>query len=274
MYGAIVGDIIGSVYERHNTNDYNFKIFNFGNDRRSRFTDDTVLTVATASALLKLPGVINVNPGVIKPEWFGTEYREFFKRFPNRGYGRGFAAWTQESIDVRGNSYGNGSAMRVSPVAWIYDDLDSVLEMAKVTALCSHSHEEGVKGAQAIASCIFMARKGYTKDDIRDFVVSNFQYDLNADIQELISASSFAACQASVPPAIKAFLDSSDYEDAIRKAVVLGGDSDTIAAMTGSIAEAYYKGVPLRLRAVAFLLLPVSMRKVIKQFESTYHVSL
>lgn len=268
MYGAIVGDVVGSVYERYNTTDYDFPIYKFLGKRHSRFTDDSVLTIATASAILKA----KQEKKELTSELFGSEYKEFYKRFPDRGYGRGFRAWTDEPEGVIGDSYGNGSAMRVSPVAWISEDFGEVLDLAALTANCSHAHPEGVKGAQAIAGAIYMARKGYSKEDIASIITSKFDYDLNATVQELIPESSFAACQATVPPAIRAFLDSNSYEDAIRRAIVMGGDSDTIAAMTGSIAEGYYNGVPVRLRSVAFLILPMSMKRIVNNFRHAYNI--
>jgi len=268
MYGAIVGDVVGSVYERHNTTDYDFPLYKFWGTRNSRFTDDSVLTIATASTILKS----RAKKEELTSDLFGAEYKEFHRRFPNRGYGRGFKAWVQEPIGVIGDSFGNGSAMRVSPIGWISEDLDEVLYLASMTAKCSHAHEEGVKGAQAIAGSIFMARKRFSKEEIAKYVTNKFDYDLDATVQELIPRSSFAACQATVPPAIRAFLDSNDYEDAIRRAIVMGGDSDTIAAMTGSIAEAYYNGVPVKLRSVAFLLLPLSMRKILFGFRKIYEL--
>jgi ADP-ribosylglycohydrolase len=268
MYGAIVGDIIGSVYERKNTDNYNFPLYNFITRNHSKFTDDTVLTIATASAILKALH----NKENFTSDLFANEYKEFYARFPNRGYGRGFRAWAEESQNTIGGSFGNGSAMRVSPVAWVVNDLDKVLNLAAITAECSHSHEEGIKGAKAIASCIFLARKGCSKKEIQNFVSHTFDYDLNANVQDLIPFSSFAACQATVPPAIRAFLESNSYEDAIRRAVIMGGDSDTIAAMTGSIAEAFYNGVPSSLRSVAFLILPLSMKKITTKFRSIYKI--
>jgi len=265
MYGAIVGDIVGSVYERHNTSEYDFPLYKLWGHRHSRFTDDSVLTIATASALLKNNGIKNLNVDL-----FASEYKEFHKRFPNRGYGRGFSAWTGEPEGVYGDSYGNGSAMRVSPIGWVSNNVTEVLNLATMSACCSHGHEEGIKGSQAIAGAICVARTTHSKDAVESFVLNNFDYDLNATVQELIPHSSFAACQSTVPPAIRAFLDSDSYEDAIRRAIVMGGDSDTIAAMTGSIAEAYYDGVPVRLRSIAYLLLPISMRKIVTQFRITY----
>lgn len=258
----------GSLYERHNTTDYNFPFYKFFGTRNSRFTDDSVLTIATASAILKTKN----NKALLTSDLFSAEYKEFYKRFPNRGYGKGFKAWADEPVGVIGDSFGNGSAMRVSPIGWISNDYDEVLELASITAQCSHAHPEGIKGAQAIAGSICLARTGYSKEEIGKIMAKTFDYNLKATVQELIPDSSFAACQASVPPAIKAFVDSESYEDAVRRAVIMGGDSDTIAAMAGSIAEAYYKGVPTRLRSVAFLLLPLSMRKTIMHFRQEYHL--
>jgi ADP-ribosylglycohydrolase len=265
MYGAIVGDIIGSVYERHNTDKYNFPLYKLWGHRHSRFTDDSVLTIATASTMLK-----NKDASSLDVDDFAAEYKDFHKRFPHRGYGRGFTAWTKEPDGMYGDSYGNGSAMRVSPVGWVSNNIDRVMELAEISAYCSHGHEEGIKGAQAIAGAICVARTTHSKENVERFITDNFDYDLSATVQDLIPHSSFAACQATVPPSIRAFLESDSYEDAIRRAIVMGGDSDTIAAMTGSIAEAYYDGVPARLRSIAYLLLPISMRKVVTQFRITY----
>lgn len=266
MYGAIVGDMVGSVYERHNTTDYHFPLYKFWGQRHSRFTDDSVLTIATASAILKA----KESNQQLTSDIFSAEYKDFYRRFTNRGYGKGFRAWAGEPVGVIGDSYGNGSAMRVSPIGWMAKDLDEALYFAAMTAKCSHAHEEGIKGAQAISASIFMAKTGYSKQEIADFVISKFEYDLDATVQELIPGSSFAACQSTVPPSIRAFLDSQSYEDALRRAIVMGGDSDTIAAMSGSIAEAYYKGVPVKLRSIAYMLLPISMRKIVTQFRHLY----
>lgn len=268
MYGAIVGDIVGSVYERYNTTNYNFPLYKFLGKKHSRFTDDSVLTIATASAILKASRTNKKLTSTL----FGAEYKEFYKRFPDRGYGRGFRTWASEPIDVVGDSFGNGSAMRVSPIAWITEDYDDVLYLAALTANCSHAHIEGVKGAQAIAGAIFLARKGYSKKDIERIITDDFNYDLDAIVQDLIPLSSFASCQATVPPAIRAFLDSDSYEDAIRRAIVMGGDSDTIAAMAGSIAEAYYGGVPIKLRSVAYVLLPNSMKTIVRDFRHAFKI--
>jgi len=265
MYGAIVGDIVGSVYERHNTEEYDFPIYKLWGHRHSRFTDDSVLTIATASTLLKNRHNLNV-------DHFAAEYKDFHKRFPNRGYARGFSAWTNEPDGVYGDSYGNGSAMRVSPIGWVSNNVTEVLNLATMSAVCSHGHEEGIKGSQAIAGAICIARNTHSKEAVERFITDNFDYDLNATVQELIPHSSFAACQSTVPPAIRAFLDSNSYEDAIRRGIIMGGDSDTIAAMTGSIAEAYYDGVPVRLRSVAYLILPMSMKRIVNNFRHVYNI--
>ena len=258
MLGAIAGDIIGSPYERNNTGKYNFPLFRF-REPISRFTDDTVLTVAVADALLH------------GKDYMPT-YRDYYRRYKNRGFGKGFRSWASVDDQEFGDSFGNGSAMRVSPVGWYCQSLSDVLAEAEKSALPSHSHPEGIKGAQAIAACIFLARTGSGKQRIKNYVEAEFGYDLSKTVPELLEEFHFASCQGSVGPAIQAFLDSDNFEDAIRRAVIQGGDSDTIAAMAGSIAEAYYGGVPITIRAFAMMYMPYNFRRVIGEFTKKYIV--
>ncbi len=228
MLGAVAGDIIGSVYEFNNTHRYDFELFT----PRSTFTDDTVLTVAVADCILH-----------------GKDYArtiwEYGNRYPDRGYGGRFPNWL-DSKDLKPyNSFGNGSAMRVSPVGFAFDTLEETLAEARRSAEVTHNHPEGIKGAQAVAAAIFLARRGESKGYIREYITDTFGYDLNRTLDEIRPNYTFdETCQGSVPEAIIAFLESNDYEDAIRKAVTLGGDSDTIACITGGIAQAHYGGVP------------------------------
>lgn len=229
MLGAITGDIIGSVYEFTDTKpELDFPLFLEG----SEFTDDTVLTVALADS------IINGIP-------YQDKLREYYKRYPNSGYGGMFHKWAKSKNPQPYNSWGNGSAMRVSPVGWAYNSLEIVLQKAKESAEVTHNHPEGIKGAQATAASIFLARAGKTKPIIKEYVERNFDYNLDLDIEDLRKNYQFnESCQETVPQAIFTFLVSESFEDSIRKAIYVGGDSDTLACINGSIAEAYYGGVP------------------------------
>jgi ADP-ribosylglycohydrolase len=228
MLGAIAGDIIGSSYEWHNTKSYNFSLFT----PQSSPTDDSTLTIAVADCILH------------KKDYART-FKEYGQRYPRAGYGGMFIKWLGSKDTSPYNSFGNGSAMRVSPVGFAFNTLGEVLFHAEKSAAVTHNHPEGIKGAQAIASSIFLARSGRGKQDIRNYVEKTFGYDLNQTLDEIRPTYEFdETCQGSVPQAIIAFLESNDYEDAIRKAISLGGDSDTIGCMTGGIAQAYYKVIP------------------------------
>jgi ADP-ribosylglycohydrolase len=228
MLGAIAGDVIGSVYEFDNTRDPDFPLFGPG----SRYTDDTVLTVAVADCLL------NALP-------YAETYRRYAVAHPGRGYGGMFARWVQTPGAGPYKSYGNGSAMRVSPVGFARGDYRAVWDEAKRSAEVTHDHSEGIKGAQAVALAVFLARTGHDKAAIKAEIESTFFYDLSRRLDEIRPNYRFnETCQGSVPEAIIAFLESTDYEDCVRKAVLLGGDVDTTACMAGGIAQAFYKGVP------------------------------
>ena len=238
MLGAIIGDIIGSPYEWHNINTKEFRLFR----RRSRFKDDSVMTIAVAEALL-----IAKNRGLLEDEAAVKELlidamHKWGNEYPNAGYGGSFIKWLALDSAEPYNSWGNGSAMRVSPAGWMADDLEGTRRLARWTAEVTHNHPEGVKGAESVASAIFLARTGCSKAEIKEYVVTEFGYDLDRTCDEIRPDYEFdVSCQGSVPEAIIAFLEGEDFEDVIRNAVSLGGDSDTIAAMAGSIAEAFYE---------------------------------
>ena len=241
MIGAIVGDIIGSVYEWNNIKTKDFQLFS----PRCTFTDDTVMTLAIAEGLM--------NGGSVAA--FIQTIKKYGRKYPNAGYGGRFGSWLFSDDIHPYNSWGNGSAMRVSSVAWMFDSLSEVEQYAGVTAAVTHNHPEGIKGAQATAAAIFLARKGKTKDEVKAYVESQYGYDLSRNLDEIRVNYHFnVSCQETVPEAITAFLESVDFEDAIRNAISLGGDSDTIAAITGSIAEAAYN-VPeeIKVKALTFL---------------------
>ncbi|MCA1961442.1 MAG: ADP-ribosylglycohydrolase family protein [Desulfomonile sp.] len=228
MFGAIAGDIIGSVYEARPIKTTDFPLFSPG----CRFTDDTVLTVAVAYALLQGSGYVET-------------FKEYYRLYPHAGYGGAFSIWAS-SVDNRPYlSWGNGSAMRVSPVGFALDNLDDVLDEAKRTAEVTHNHPEGIKSAQAVAAAIFLARTSRDMSAIKEFVEQTFHYDLNEPLDSIRQWYHFdVSCQGTVPQALRAFLESTDYEDAVRNAISLGGDSDTLACITGGIAQAYYGKLP------------------------------
>lgn len=238
MYGAILGDIIGSPFEfDRGDKTKDFKLFS----RRSHFTDDSVMTLAVCEALLKVgqdATVKEIEDAVI------TSMQSWGRRYPHAGYGGYFRRWLTACHSEPYNSFGNGSAMRVSAAGWLYDSLEKTRTVAKATANVTHNHPEGIKGAEATASAIFMARNGSSKKEIKKYIENEFHYDLNRTLDEIRPSYHMdETCQKTVPEAIIAFLEATDFEDAIRNAVSLGGDTDTLGAITGSIAEAYY-GIP------------------------------
>lgn len=235
MLGAIIGDISASVYERRKYigGDWEAQLFPNG----SRFTDDTVLTIACAEAMK------DINNGQNPETAFRNRFQEYARLYPNAGYGQKFRQWIENPIPY--GSFGNGAAMRVSPIGWLCDNKERVLELAAASASVSHDHPEGIKAVQAASLAIFMARHNAGKEEIRNAISDLTSYDLNrrlVDIRPTYRWSSHS--QKSVPEAIICFLDSKDFEDAMRGAIWLGGDADTQAAIAGSIAEAFYGGVP------------------------------
>ena len=238
MYGAILGDIIGSPFEfDRGDKTKDFKLFS----RKSHFTDDSVMTLAVCEALLKVgqdATVKEIEDTVI------SSMQSWGRRYPRAGYGGYFRRWLTARHPEPYNSFGNGSAMRVSAVGWLYDSLEKTRTVAKATANVTHNHPEGIKGAEATASAIFMARNDSSKEEIKKYIENEFHYDLNRTLNEIRPGYHMdETCQKTVPEAIIAFLEAKDFEDAIRNAVSLGGDTDTLGAITGSIAEAYY-GIP------------------------------
>jgi ADP-ribosylglycohydrolase len=254
MLGAIAGDIIGSVYEFDNVKTKDFSpLFH----PRAVFTDDTVLTVALADSILS-----------------GRPYRDclvaYYRRYPDAGYGERFRRWAERGPQAPYGSWGNGSAMRVSPVAYAYDELDAVLRAAADSAAVTHDHPEGVKGAQAIAAAVFLARRGEGKDAIARYIERTFGYDLSVPLDRIRPGYLFdVSCQGSVPPAVRAFLESSDWEDAVRNAVSLGGDSDTLACMAGAIAQAHY-GLPQAVEHEVRARLDPALLDVIDRFRGRF----
>jgi ADP-ribosylglycohydrolase len=255
LIGAIAGDMIGSIYERRNIRTTEFPLFR----PACRFTDDTVLTVALADSILNDVA-------------YSLLLKDYYRRYPDAGFGGAFIHWAETPGQVPYNSWGNGSAMRVSPVAWAYERLDEVLEQAKRSAEVTHNHPEGIKGAQAIASAVFLARTGHEKAQIRSYVEETFAYDLSETLEALRESYRFdVSCQGSVPQALIAFLASEDFEDAVRKAISIGGDSDTIACMAGAIAHAYYGGVPDSIKEEMYARLDAPLTLIVQEFTARYH---
>lgn len=254
MIGVIAGDVIGSIHEHAMTKSTDFPLF----DPLCQFTDDTVLTVATAYAIL------TGTP-------YEAAYRDFGRQYPNAGYGGSFYSWLLAEVPRPYNSWGNGSAMRVAPVGLAFSNVDEVLHEAERSAAVTHNHVEGIKGAQATALAVFMARSGASKDEIREDLVRRFGYNLYRTVEQIRPDYRWdLSCQQSVPEAIVAFFDSSGVESAIRLAISLGGDADTQAAIAGGIAEAFYRHVPRSIADAVRGRLPTRFIEVIDAFRQAF----
>lgn len=256
LFGAISGDVIGSDYEFAGIKYYDFNLF----PPNSNYTDDSVLTIATANKL-------------ILSSDYSTEYRSFGAKYPNPkgAYGNNFRMWLRNPDAVPLTSFGNGSAMRVSPVGYAFRTIEQTLLEAKRSAEVSHAHPEGIKGAQATAAAVFLARTGSSKEIIKEFISTTFQYDLERTCDEIRPKYRFdPSCQGTVPESIIAFLESKDFEDAIRLTISLGGDSDTMGAITGAIAEAFYGEVPQSIKRKVVELLPLEFLDIILKFNTKF----
>ena len=258
MIGAIIGDIVGSIYEFDNHKSKEFSLFK----KESTYTDDTVMTVAVADFMMCDHG----NPG--QPR-FISYLHEWYKKYPNESYGAKFTNWIKQFDTIRYvdykpyYSFGNGAAMRISPVADMFGSRENVKFLTEV----SHNHPEGIKGAQATSSLIVISRKEKDKATLRQYIEKEFGYDLNRTVDELRETYEYnETCQRTVPEAIICFLESKDFEDAIRNAISIGGDSDTLACITGSIAEAYYQEIPEWILEETVSRLPQDIKDVLKIF--------
>ncbi len=261
MLGAIIGDIIGSTYEWHNVKTEDFELFPQG----SRFTDDTVLSVAVAEKILN-----SHLSAVNSKKSYALWYKQYYRRYPNAGFGQMFAQWAvSDSLRIQ-RSYGNGAAMRVTAIGLAYEDLDEVLAEVKDSCYYTHHHAEAIKGAQAVATAVYLAKKQCDKTEIKKKLEQKYHYQFVKldDIREHYVFDSRTSY--SVPPAIEAFLESDSYEDAIRKAISIGGDSDTIACIAGGIAQAYYRQIPEKIRLRAMSILDSGLKKVAVEFENKY----
>lgn len=266
LIGAIAGDIIGSVYEWHNAKKKDdVKFFKEG----CRFTDDSVLTCAVAKWIMStMAETADIEDRFNHKELIRC-LKNYGKKYRGAGYGRMFRTWLDSESNEPFNSFGNGAGMRVSPVGFFCDSVESIKKWAQASAEVTHNHIEGIKGAQAIALAIWAASRGLNKEEIKDTIVSEFGYDLNKNLNEIgQNVHKFdATCQVTVPEAIIVFLNSENYEDAIKKAILVGGDSDTIACMTGAIAGAYY-GVPDYIVKEAMSYLPADLTEVVVNFDN------
>lgn len=261
MLGAYIGDIVGSVYEWHNVKTKDFPLFS----DKSRFTDDSVMTCAVANVLHDFRmGRLHKEE---LPKSFAAEMRTLGNKYPDRGYGSKFMAWLLNPQAGPYNSLGNGSAMRVSAAGWYGSNLGQTEEMAEMSAAVSHNHPSGIRGAQAIAGAVFLARTKHPKEDIKHYIETKF-YKLDFTIDEIRPTyEGKITCDGSVPQAIEAFLEGQGFEDTIRLAISLGGDSDTIGAMAGAIAEAYY-GIPVELVQQVLPYLAPEMVESIKELKT------
>ena len=254
FFGAIAGDMIGSRHEWKACTDPQFALFS----KSSKFTDDSVLTIAVADAIINQRG-------------YRDAIVEYARRYPKAGYGSYFRRWLKEDGVEPYNSFGNGSAMRVSSVGWAFNTVEDVLREAERSAAVTHNHPEGIKGAQSVALAIYLARTGVKKEEIRQEIETRFSYDLRRSLDEIRPTYQWdSTCPGSVPESIIAFLESTDFESAVRNAILLGGDADTMAAISGSIAEAFYGGVPSEIEAEVRRRLPPELIQIVDRFASLF----
>ena len=263
MIGAILGDIVGSIYEFDNIKNKDFELF----DKGCIFTDDSVMTIAVAEALMRYEHIDAANVDEFKEELIAVMH-EIGVEYPDCGYGGHFLDWIIHQKREPYNSYGNGSAMRVSAVGWYAKSLDEVELIAKATAEVSHNHPEGIKGAVATAGATFLARNGATLTEIKDYIAKHYTIDFTID--EIRPTYDYdITCQGTVPQAMQALFESESFEDAIRNAISIGGDSDTLAAITGAVAEAYY-GIPEGLKQTALSYLDERLLDIVERFEAKH----
>lgn len=260
MLGAIIGDIVGSIYEFNN---YRSKVFNFFSPK-CFFTDDSVMTFAVFEALSKCKGKYGKLESLTV-----KEMQKYGKKYPNMSYGGRFALWLREKNPQPYNSFGNGSAMRISAVPYFASSLDEVKQLSRLVTIVSHNHEEGIKGAEATAVAVYLTLQGKNKEEIKKYIEENY-YNLNFDYEDLKKNYFFnETCQNTVPQAIYCFLISENFEDAIRTGVSIGGDTDTLCAITGAIAEAYY-GIDKTMKEKALSFLDKDLLKKYNEFEKLF----
>lgn len=256
MIGSIIGDIVGSRFEFHNHRDTKFELFH----EDSKFTDDTVCTIAVADWIIK-----SGEKGITSPARFASILQEWCKKYPYESYGASFLKWIDNPKPY--NSYGNGAAMRIAPAGDYFVTKEELYSNVELVTGVSHNHLEGIKGAKAVALSVWMVRNGASKENIRTAIEKEFEYDMNFTCDEIRETYKFnETCQGTVPQALVAFFESTDFESAIRLAVSIGGDSDTIACIVGGIAEAYYKDIPHDFIRETVIRLPENMKSILYQF--------
>lgn len=266
MLGAIYGDVIGSYYEVHCTKDYDFPF-----SKESTFTDDSVLTTAVCKAILNNPSEIKRLQVHKRAKEYATMYRQYYSFFPDAGFGNMFSGWARDPDKGNIKSYANGASMRVIPIGYAYDTLEQTLLQVKASCLSTHKHREAITGAYAVASAVFLARKGKSKEEMKAFIEKNYKYDLSIPLSVIKEKHIFdSRTSYSVPPAIIAFLESKDYESAVRNAVSLGGDADTQACIAGGIAEAFYKEIPSYISRFCESRIDSSIKMIAKEFCEKY----
>lgn len=266
MFGAVYGDIIGSYYEVHSTKNYGFEL-----KRESTFTDDSVLTAAVCRAILANPDDISVFGVQERAYEYAVQYKAYYARYPYAGYGNMFTAWAKDKDMTRLKSYGNGAAMRVIPIGYAYSTLKQVKLQAKASCLYTHDHREAIRGAQAVAGSVWLARNGGTKNDIKNYAEKIMGLRLSSSVEDIRKVCDFnSRTNYSVPPAIISFLQSEDYESTVRNAVSLGGDADTMACIAGGIAEAFYGEIPKEIRTFCDNRIDYGIRMAVNEFRDKY----
>lgn len=266
IWGAVFGDIIGSYYEVHCTKNYGFEL-----QRESTFTDDTVMTAAVCKAITLDSRPVSLFKLSSRALEYAVQYKQFYASYPNAGYGQMFSNWSRERGFSKQRSYGNGAAMRVVPIGFAYDTLEQTLFQAKASCLYTHNSREAITGAKAVAATVWLARHGKSKYEIKEYIERSFRYDLSVPIAEIRERFVFdSRAGYSVPPSIAAFLQSEDYESAVRNAVSLGGDADTMACIAGGIAEAFYGEIPQSIRDFCALRLDGTIKRVINEFNESF----
>ena len=260
LIGALLGDIIGSTRELHNIKSMDFDLFPAG----SHFTDDSVMSIAVAEKLL------HDSIGVSSRKSYAMWFKQYYRRFPNAGYGQMFSSWAEsEGYSVQ-RSFGNGAAMRVTAIGYAFNDIKPMLKEVNASCYYTHNNREAIMGAEAVATSVFLAKKQEDKDSIRKHIEKKYRYKFKS-LDEIRDSYVFdSRTSYSIPPALEAFFESDSYENAIRKAISIGGDSDTIACITGGIAEAYYKEIPADIRNKGLGYIDVGFKNVIKEFMEKY----
>ncbi len=262
MFGAIYGDVIGSYYEVHCTKNYDFEF-----NKESSFTDDSVLIAAVCKAILNNPSEITRWDVRNRSKEYAAQYRQYYSYHPHAGFGNMFAEWARKPNARNGHSYANGASMRVIPIGYAYSTLEQTLLQTKASCIPTHNQREAIIGAQAVASAVFLARNNESKEGIKAFLEKTFKYELSIPLAAIKENHVFdSKTSYSVPPAIIAFLESSDYESAVRSAVSLGGDADTQACIAGGIAEAFYKEIPEHIKRFCNLRIDHSIKSVVREF--------